>query len=165
MQIKLASHLTYDSIVDGPGMRIVVWTQGCSHNCFQCHNPQTHDYNGGSFYDIDKIVEDINNYKLKSGVTISGGEPFDQPEALLELVLKLKKHKINIWIYSGYTFEKLLTSPKTRPILDYIDVLVDGRFDYLLKDFFLKFRGSSNQRIINVCKTLEFGEINLWEGK
>ena len=95
MQIKLASDLMYDSIVDGLGLRIVIWAQGCSHNCFKCHNPQTHDFSKGKFYDIDELVDKIVKYPLKSGVTLSGGDPFFQKEETLYLVKKLKENKIN----------------------------------------------------------------------
>ncbi len=154
MNIRLAAPLTYDSIVDGYGIRIVVWTQGCPHNCFKCHNPETHDITKGFDKDIDELVKDIVKYPLKSGVTLSGGDPFYQKHATLELVKKLKENKLNIWIYTGYLYENLLLDPICKEILSYTNVLVDGPF--ILKEHhpLLKFKGSKNQRIIDVQKSL-----------
>mgnify|MGYP003300243641 CR=1 FL=1 len=163
MQIRLASDLTYDSIVDGTGLRMVVWTQGCPHHCPGCHNPQTHDYNGGALVDIDQIADEIIKYPLKNGVTLSGGEPFAQPKEILYLVKRLKDHNINIWSFSGYTFEQLLNDPERREILNYLDVLVDGRFVEELKSISLRFRGSSNQRIIDVPASLKENKVVLKE--
>ncbi len=163
MQIRVAAPLTFDSIVDGPGIRIVIWTQGCPHHCPSCHNPQTHDFNGGYLTDIDEMVNQIVDYKLKSGITLSGGEPFVQPEALLELVKKLKANKINIWAFTGFLYEDLLENIHTKTILEYIDVLVDGPFKKDLMSFGLKFKGSSNQRTIDVPKSLVEKKVVLLE--
>ncbi len=158
MKIRLASKITYDSIVDGLGIRMVIWMQGCIHNCYLCHNPFTHDLDGGFEEDIDNIVDEVNKYSFKSGVTISGGDPFCQKEALLELTRKLKENGINIWVYTGYTFDQL-TSLLDKQILSNIDVLVDGPFINDLKRDYLRFKGSSNQRIIDVPKSLEKNQI------
>lgn len=159
MQIKLASDLMYDSIVDGLGLRIVVWTQGCSHNCFKCHNPQTHDFNKGKYYDIDELVEKIVKYPLKSGVTLSGGDPFFQKEEMLYFVKKLKENKINIWAYTGFVYEDLIKDPIWFETLQNIDVLVDGPFVFEQHDPLLKFKGSKNQRIIDVVQSLKNNQI------
>ena len=161
MNIKLASDLMFDSIVDGPGIRIVIWTQGCEHNCYKCHNPQTHDINQGQFFDIDDLVKRVVEYPLKSGVTLSGGDPLFQKKETLYLVKKLKEHKINIWVYTGYIYENLLKDPLNVEILNYIDVLVDGPFIYKEYDPLLRFKGSRNQRTIDVQKSLEQNEIIL----
>lgn len=146
--------LIEESIVDGPGVRFVVFTQGCPHGCPDCHNPDTHDFLGGYEIKIDEIVEKIKKNKLVDGVTISGGEPFCQVESVLELVKKLKNLGYNIVSYSGFTIEQLIQKSKkdkyTRELLKLIDILIDGRFEKDKQDYTLKFRGSSNQRIIEM---------------
>ncbi|MFR9071013.1 MAG: anaerobic ribonucleoside-triphosphate reductase activating protein [Paraclostridium sp.] len=168
MKIRLASPITFDSIVDGPGLRAVIWTQGCNHNCKGCQNPQTHDLCGGYEADTDDIAKNIQKLKLHRGVTLSGGEPFMQSEALIEVAKVCKANNLDVWAYTGYTFEELVD--KKNPsyfnnlnLLRNIDVLVDGRFIEAKRDISLKFRGSSNQRIIDVKKTLEFKNIYLHE--
>lgn len=168
MKIRLASPITMDSIVDGPGLRAVIWTQGCIHQCKGCHNPQTHDLCGGYLENTDNIVKEICNLKLHRGITLSGGEPFMQSEALLDIVKASKENKLDVWAYTGYTFEELLD--KKNPsyfnnlnLLRSIDVLVDGKFIEAKKDISFKFRGSSNQRIIDVQKSLKGKKIYLHE--
>lgn len=160
-KIRLASELDFDSIVDGPGLRIVVWTQGCPHHCAGCHNPQTHDYNGGKEFSVDAIIEQINNSKLQSGLTLSGGEPFMQPTALLPIVKAAKAKGLNVWSYSGFTFEEIQSNPKQAALLEWIDVLVDGKFEQDKKDYHLWYKGSSNQRIIDVQTSLAQNKIVL----
>lgn len=166
MNIRLASPMTYDSIVDGPGLRAVVWTQGCVHNCKGCHNPQTHDICGGYEIDSKEIIFQINKLRLHRGITLSGGEPFMQSEALIDIAKESKKCNLDVWVYTGYTYEELID--KKNPsyfnninLLRNIDVLVDGRFIESKKDISLKFRGSQNQRIIDVKKSLENKKIYL----
>ena len=168
MNIRLASPITYDSIVDGPGLRAVIWTQGCNHNCKGCHNPQTHDTCGGHSVDSLKIISEIYKLRLHRGITLSGGEPFMQSEALLDVAKECKNLNLDVWAYTGYTFEDL--TDKKNPnyfnninLLRNIDVLVDGRFIETKKDITLRFRGSSNQRIIDVKKSLENKRIHLHE--
>ena len=108
MNIRLASPITYDSIVDGPGLRAVIWTQGCNHNCKGCHNPQTHDTCGGHSVDSLKIISEIYKLRLHRGITLSGGEPFMQSEALLDIAKESKKLNLDVWAYTGYTFEELI---------------------------------------------------------
>lgn len=166
MKLRISSPITFDSIVDGPGLRMVIWTQGCAHNCRECHNPHTHNIDGG--YDVDSgdIIKEIKSLKLQRGVTLSGGEPFLQPEALEEIVREAKNNKLDVWAYTGFTIEQLLDKKnplyfKNLKLLRQIDVLVDGKFIVEKKDINLKFRGSSNQRIINVDKTLKNKKIFL----
>lgn len=166
MKLRISSPITFDSIVDGPGLRMVIWTQGCAHNCRECHNPHTHNIDGG--YDVDSgdIIKEIKSLKLQRGVTLSGGEPFLQPEALEEIVREAKNNKLDVWAYTGFTIEQLLDKKnplyfKNLKLLKQIDVLVDGKFIVEKKDINLKFRGSSNQRIINVDKTLKNKKIFL----
>lgn len=154
MKLRLAGVLT-DSIVDGPGLRSVIFTQGCTHNCKGCHNQHSHDLLGGYLKDIDELVLELSKVKLQRGITISGGEPFLQPQAILELILSIKELKPNydIWIYSGFTIEELLNTTGGNyeinlEILKNINVLVDGRFIEELKNPNLLFKGSKNQRVI-----------------
>ncbi len=160
-KLRLAAPCNIDSIVDGPGLRIVVWTQGCPHHCPFCHNPQTHAVDGGFEEDSEKIIELIRNSRLQSGVTLSGGEPFDQAAALLPIAQETKALGMNVWAYSGYTFEELCADDEKRALLDYVDVLVDGRFVNELKHYQLRFKGSLNQRIIDVARSLAEGSVVL----
>lgn len=148
------SGIVEESIVDGPGLRYVVFTQGCPHHCAGCHNPGTHDFNGGYELSISHILGQIQENPLLSGVTLSGGEPFCQPEVMGILAREVKAMKKNIFIYSGYTFEQLQEMAKQNPaikeLLILCDTLVDGRYIEELRDLELLFRGSSNQRIIDL---------------
>ena len=160
MEVRLASDLTYDSIVDGPGLRVVIWAQGCIHNCYKCHNPQTHNLNSGIISDTDYIIEKITNLRLQRGITLSGGEPFLQPRALSLVAKEAKEHDLDVWCYTGFRFERLINRDNPSYIeninlLKYIDVLVDGKFIFEEKSIYLKFRGSRNQRIIDVQRSLK----------
>ncbi|MEG0181673.1 MAG: anaerobic ribonucleoside-triphosphate reductase activating protein [Terrisporobacter sp.] len=159
MKIRLASDLSYDSIVDGPGLRMVVWTQGCIHNCYGCHNPETHKLDGGIIVDTDNIIKEINKLKLQKGITLSGGEPFLQTKALSIIAKQAKNNNMDVWCYTGFKFEQLVD--KSNPLyfdninlLKNIDVLVDDKFNFDKKNLELIFRGSSNQRIIDVQRSL-----------
>lgn len=156
MKIRIAGYIN-ESIVDGPGIRFTVFTQGCIFNCPGCHNIDTHDLNGGYLSDTDNLINLLSKSFLATGLTISGGEPFLQPEAVLDLIIKAKPLVQNIIIYSGYTYEELVKFAKTNPIyatiLSKADYLVDGRFIQEKKDLTLEYRGSSNQRIIDLHKT------------
>ena len=165
--IRLAADLQSDSIVDGPGLRTVIWTQGCSHHCPGCQNPQTWDFNGGGLVPIEMVKEAIDELEGQSGITFSGGDPMFQPEACTELAEYCKSKGYNIWVYTGFTFEELLKLSKKKPIyldfLENIDVLVDGRFILEEKDLNMLFRGSRNQRIIDIPKTLKSGKVVLFD--
>ena len=157
MKIRLAADLQTDSIVDGLGIRTVIWTQGCSHNCPNCHNPGTHDFNGGELVDIEDVIEVIENLNGQDGVTFSGGDPMFQPKQCALLAKKIHELGMNVWAYTGFTFEELLEKGNN-DILEFlseIDVLIDGKFEPNKKSLDLQFRGSSNQRIIDVPKSLE----------
>ena len=160
-QLRLAGPLQVDSFVDGPGIRMVLWTQGCPHHCPGCHNPQTHDPAGGTLYAVDELIAQIGAEPLQSGLTLSGGEPFEQSAALMPIARAARARGLSLWAYSGYTFEQLVADPERRALLELLDVLVDGRFVEALKDISLRFRGSSNQRLIDMKKTLASGEIVL----
>ncbi|MCL2077774.1 MAG: anaerobic ribonucleoside-triphosphate reductase activating protein [Oscillospiraceae bacterium] len=158
MQVKLAG-IVPESIVDGPGYRFAIFAQGCPHKCKDCHNPHTHDFDGGKYYDTEKIVMSVNKYPLTDGITFTGGEPFCQPEAFVELAEKLKKY--NIYCFTGYDFEDLLNSrePFVKKLLERIDVLVDGKFIGEQASYKLKFKGSENQRVIDCKQSIISGEI------
>ena len=155
--IRLAADLQTDSIVDGPGLRAVLWTQGCGHHCPGCQNPQTWDFNGGGLVPISMVKEAIDELEYQSGLTISGGDPMFQPEACLEIAKYAKTKGLNIWVYTGFTFEELIKLSKTKPVymefLKQIDVLVDGKFILEERDLSILFRGSRNQRLIDIPKT------------
>lgn len=152
-----------ESIVDGPGIRLVIYTQGCKHNCVGCHNPETHSFNGGELISIDEILKLIKENPLLDGVTFSGGEPFEQAEELAELSKEVKKQGLNIITYTGYTFEEIMDKIDIKlgwkKLLYITDYLIDGKFDISRKSMELKFRGSLNQRIIDVKETLDTGKI------
>ncbi len=161
MKIRLASDLQSDSIVDGEGIRTVIWTQGCSHNCPGCHNPGTHDFKGGFLTDTDEINKELSNLKAQTGITFSGGDPLFQVEACTEIAKHAKKIGMNVWCYTGFTFEELMKSKKNIEFLKYVDVLVDGKFIMAERSLNVDFRGSRNQRIIDVPASLEAGSVVL----
>lgn len=145
---------TPNSTVDGVGVRQVFWTAGCPHHCKGCHNPQTWDYESGSYIENHTIVYKALNSPFN--VTFSGGDPFTQPLDLRYVCEQIKPFK-TIWVYTGYTWEELLEHERSKAVLPFIDVLVDGRFVEELRDSDLLFRGSSNQRLIDVQKSLREG--------
>ncbi len=147
-----------DSIVDGPGIRFAIFTQGCPHHCEGCHNPHTHDFEAGELVTLESLLDKIKSNPLLDGVTYSGGEPFCQAEQLYALGNEVKKLDMNIVTYTGYTYEYLTehATPQNyySELLSVTDYLVDGPFELDKRDILLKFKGSSNQRIINVKKSL-----------
>ncbi len=155
MEIRLASDIERDSVVDGPGIRTVIWTQGCPHHCPFCHNPETHSFDGGKLVPVEEVIEEIFKGEIQDGITFSGGDPMMQPIPCTEIAKKCKERGLNIWCYTGFLFEDLLKDKDRLEFLKYIDVLVDGRFENALKSYSAKFRGSTNQRIINVKASLK----------
>lgn len=157
-----------DSIVDGPGLRYGVFVQGCKHACPGCHNPESQPMDGGKVEQISDVVSRIAKNRLCHGVTISGGEPFEQAEACAELARQVRDLGMNVWVYSGYTYEDLASGNVGQAALDLLnqaDVLIDGPFVQVLHSYDLQWRGSSNQRIIDMNETRARGAIVLWSAE
>lgn len=152
------SGIVEESIVDGPGLRYVLFTQGCPHDCPGCHNPETHAFMGGRLISVDEAFADICKNPLTRGVTFSGGEPFAQSAALTPLAVRLKETGYHLACYTGYVFEKLFQDSQHRPLLEQLDLLIDGPFILAQKSLVLRFRGSRNQRILNVPRSLAAGK-------
>lgn len=165
MEVRLAAELQPDSIVDGDGVRTVVWFQGCSHNCPGCHNPQSQPFDGGFVLDIEDVFKEIDKLKYQNGITLSGGDPFYQPKAALAITKYAQDKGYNVWSFTGFTYEQLLkiseTNDDIKELLDNLDVLIDGPFELDKKSFECKYRGSTNQRIIDLKKTKEKKELVL----
>ena len=159
MELRIAGTVN-DSIVDGPGIRFSIFVQGCPHNCPGCHNPQTHDFSGGELIDTDVLLEKIKGNPLLDGVTFSGGEPFCQADTLAALGKQIKALGLNVVTYTGYTFEQLYESREKNgwgKLLEVTDILIDGPFIQALRDWEIKFRGSSNQRFLDCQPILRDG--------
>ncbi len=161
MDIRMAGTVN-DSIVDGPGIRLAIFVQGCTHHCKGCQNPQTWDPDGGSIMTTDHVIDAMKSNRLLKGITFSGGEPFEQPTPLIELAKACHSLGKDVWAYSGYTYEELESGKAgadARELLENCDVLVDGPFIESEKSMDLKWRGSRNQRLIDVPKSLETGSV------
>ena len=159
MELRIAGTVN-DSIVDGPGIRFTIFTQGCPHNCKGCHNPQTHAFDGGELTDTDVLLEKIKSNPLLDGVTFSGGDPFCQAVPLAYLGRQIKELGLNIVTYTGYDFEELYKNRGHNgwgELLEVTDILIDGKFVEELRDWNIKFRGSSNQRYIDCPESLKQG--------
>ncbi len=142
--------------VDGPGLRTSIYFAGCSHHCPGCHNEQSWDFGGGEEITPEALLNEV--LQNDEHVTLSGGDPLQQPfDELLRLLKGMKAHGLNVWCFTGYTFEELLESSQKRALLHYIDVLVDSPFILAQRDTTLRFRGSGNQRILNVKESLAAG--------
>ena len=161
VKLRLAGVIR-ESIVDGPGIRMTVFVQGCPHHCKGCHNQHTWDFDGGYEGSVGRIIEEAKKDKLLRGITLSGGEPFAQAEALTALAIAAREIGLNVFCYTGYTFEKLLAESDNHPeycaLLEQCDWLVDGPFIEDQMSLMLHFRGSRNQRILDVPASLLKGE-------
>ena len=157
-KLKIAG-IVPESVVDGPGIRYTVFTQGCRHHCPGCQNPQTHDFNGGYPVDTDDLFDEMMRDPLVKGMTFSGGDPFEQPAPLAELAAKVHAAGRDVIAYTGYTYEQLLAKAEENPaimaLLRETDVLIDGPFVNSLLNLELRFRGSENQRVIDVPRSLQ----------
>lgn len=152
-----------DTTVDGPGFRTSIYCAGCTHHCPGCHNPQSWAADGGVEMSAEEIMQVIESDPFAPGVTFSGGDPMQQAEAFTELAQLIRaRTSKNIWCYTGYTFETLLQHPAQQELLTYIDVLVDGPFIAACRDTDLLFRGSTNQRLIDVPRSLAAGHVVEW---
>lgn len=151
-----------NSITDGPGFRYTIFTQGCPHNCFGCHNPESHSFTDGEDIPMEQILKEIFDDKLLDGVTFSGGEPFMQAQELAIIASRIKQQtNLSLYCFTGYTWEEITEQSKTRAgwddLLKQLDVIIDGRFELPLKSYNLRFRGSSNQHAVDVKQSLESG--------
>ena len=151
-----------DTVVDGPGFRTAIYAAGCPHQCPGCHNPDSWEKTHGQWMDTEEILQKVLSDEF-ADVTFSGGDPMFQPDEFAKLANSIKRHsRKNIWCYTGYTFEQLLHNSRQRKLLEYIDVLVDGKFIEEQKDESLYFRGSHNQRLIDVQASLQKQKIVIY---
>ena len=155
----------YD-VANGPGIRTTIFVTGCTHKCPNCFNEEYQDFNFGNPWtrkETDEVIEDLKLDEVK-GLTVLGGEPFQNEVDLLQVLRDIKKEvQKEIWIFSGYTYEEILKDEDKKKLLEECDVLVDGRFVEALKDLSLRFRGSSNQRIIDIKKSLNSDKVVLFD--
>ena len=158
MEIRIAG-IVPESFVDGEGIRFAIFFQGCVRNCFNCHNPATHALDGGKILDTAEIIQSVKKNPLLTGITLTGGEPLLQIVPALELAKAAKSFGLNVWCYTGFKFEDIPADAEE--LLQNVDVLVDGEYIDDLRDLELQFRGSKNQRVIDVKKTLSAGKIFL----
>lgn len=164
MRLRIAG-VEPESFVDGPGIRFSIFTQGCSHHCPGCHNPQTHDFNGGHDISLAELLTMIEENPLLDGVTLSGGDPMFQAAALVPLAREIKERGLNLVIFTGFTYERLMSMAPEKPelleLLSFADILVDGPFVMSKRCMDIKFRGSINQRLIDVQQSLTEGKVVL----
>ena len=157
------SGIAYESLVNGPGMRRVFFAQGCKHNCKGCFNRETHDLYGGEERALDELIKDTLDNPILSGVTFSGGDPWEQADKFAYMAKAFKEKGLGIWSYTGYTYEYIIENKDKRlgwnDLLNSIDVLVDGKFEANKMQDGLKFRGSTNQRIIDVKESMRLNEV------
>lgn len=164
------SGINFESIADGEGVRVVVFISGCLHNCKGCHNPASHSFTAGQPFTSDlqdKIVAYIKNTPFISGLTLSGGDPMYSAEELIPFVQKLRSEVdgVTVWIYSGFLYEEIKQNEEMAELLKQCDVLVDGEFVLEQRDITLAYKGSQNQRIIDVQKSITDNKIILYEGE
>lgn len=159
MNLRVAGFLD-NTMVNGKGIRSALFLSGCNHNCDECQNKEMQDANYGDDVELEDILNRIkSNMPLIKGVTFSGGEPFEQCKELAILAKKIEEENLNIWCYTGYSFEELLKDKDKMNLLKYVDVLIDGKFDKRLKEGAKKYTGSRNQRIIDVKSSLKNNKI------
>lgn len=164
--VRLAGFIA-QSIVDGPGLRMTVFAQGCPHACVGCHNQHTHDFSGGQEHAVEDLLRRFDKNPLLSGITLSGGEPLARAGELAPLAEGVRLRGKNVWCYTGYTFEEALAladrDDGVAELLRSVDVLVDGRFDLEKRTLDAPFRGSANQRLVDAHRSLRAGRVVLAE--
>ncbi len=160
--IRLAG-IVRESITDGPGIRFTIFVQGCPHHCKQCHNEGTWPFDGGKDISLQRLLEEIDKDPILKGVTFSGGEPICQSMQLKKLAREIKKRKLDLVVFTGYRYEQLIkeSNSDVLELLEYTDLLIDGPFEIENRDLTLKFRGSRNQRIIDMNKTRKYNKLIL----
>lgn len=164
MNVRIAG-ISPESVTDGPGLRAVLFFQGCTHACAGCHNPQTWDPTGGTESNVEELIGTFRITPLISGFTFSGGEPFLQAPAAAQIADFVKSRGLNLWVYTGFPWEELirdLEKPGYRELIELADAIVDGPFRKELRDLSLPYRGSSNQRILAPRPSLEQKQVVLW---
>lgn len=164
LKVRLAG-IVNESVSDGPGLRITLFFQGCEHHCLGCHNPQTWSHQGGKEYLVDKLLEQLPDNPLIKGVTLSGGDPFYQPEAAASIAREFHARGKDVWAYTGFLWEELLIGGDSAKIdlLSQCDILIDGPFVQALQSPVLNFCGSSNQRLILIKKSQQLGKVIEWK--
>ena len=161
MKIRIAD-IIEESFVDGVGVRFAIFVQGCPHRCKGCHNPTTHDFNGGKIVDTEEIIKKFSKSPLINGITLTGGEPLNQIDSVTELAKRAKNINLSVWCYTGYVYENLLGDSKINDFLDYVDVLIDGPFIESQRDLTMPFCGSRNQRLIDIPNSRAQEKIINW---
>jgi anaerobic ribonucleoside-triphosphate reductase activating protein len=163
MKVRLAG-IVNESVTDGPGLRIVVFFQGCKHHCPGCHNPHTWDALAGTEYEFIEVMNDIEDTPLIKGITLSGGDPFYQPESAAEIAREFHSRGKDVWAYTGFVWKELLEkgNAAASDLISQCDVIVDGPYIQALRNPKLEYRGSDNQRIIRVKESLQQGKIVEW---
>lgn len=162
--------INFESVVDGDGVRVVIFFSGCKHDCKGCHNPSSHDFQAGRDFDNEmqtQIIEYIKKTPFTSGITLSGGDPMYSAADIVRFIRRLRDEVPNasVWVYSGFTYEEICKDAEMLALLEMCDVLVDGEFILDQRDITLSYRGSANQRIIDVGKSLGSGKIVIWSDK
>lgn len=157
MLVRIAG-IVPESYVDGAGIRYAIFMQGCLHDCFECQNPETHPLNGGRLVDTDDIIKHFKHSRLLDGITLTGGDPFYQENAAAELAEAAQNKGLSVWCYTGFNYEDVADSY----LLNFVDVLVDGKFILAKRDLTLPYCGSSNQRVIAVIESRQQNKIVLW---
>ena len=160
------SGVHYESFADAEGVSCVLFFSGCNHKCPGCHSPHTHSFDSGALLAddlIDTINQEIDKRPFLNALVLSGGDPMYSASEIIHILPKLHIPNNNIWVYSGFTYEEIVREPAMKALLEQCNVLVDGPFDARLRDVTLTWRGSSNQRVIDVKKSLEQGTVVLYE--
>ena len=160
--------INFESIVDGDGVRVVIFFSGCNHHCKGCHNPESHDFKTGKSFGSEiqeQIAEYVRETPFVSGVTLSGGDPMYSADSIIPFIKELKELSptSTVWVYSGFTYEEIIADPSMRELLVMCDVLVDGPFILDQRDITLSYRGSRNQRIIDIQESQKAGKIVLYQ--